>query len=172
MNSRTKLVYQINKIIQLQLDRALGYQKARSLTKDPSLKSLFEHYTQQSYYFADKLQAAMALQAIETHVKPSWTGAVYRAWMIFRVRLSTRKDRAALSTALSAEKMMHLSYELLCANKYLTYYYPLLKFTFLKQFFSIKKTKEELETILIRYDSGRQQSAEIEVSFPQSAPIP
>jgi len=171
MNHRTKLVYQIKKIIQMQLDRALGYQKARSLACDDALKSLFEHYMQQSFYFADKLQAAMELQGITVKSNPSWTGAVYRTWMTIKVHLCSKKDKAAICASLTGERMINLSYELLCANKYLPYYYPLLKFTFLKQFFSIKRTKEELESLLIRYGSELPQSSEIEISLRQSAPI-
>ncbi|UAY55906.1 PA2169 family four-helix-bundle protein [Arachidicoccus terrestris] len=135
----------------MHLDRGLGYQKARSLVADDALRALFEQCMQQSYHFADKLQAAMALQGMETHAKPSWAGAVYRGWMMVRVAVCARKDRAALCCSVAAERMMGLSYELLCSNKYLQYYFPLLKFTFLKQHFSLTKTREDLESLLIRY---------------------
>lgn len=166
MEQSAKLIYQVNKIIQMHLDRGLGYQKARSLVTDDALKPLFEQCIQQSYYFAEKLQASMALQGMETHAKPSWTGTVYRGWMILRVGASSRKDRAVLCCSLAAEKMMNLSYELLCSNKYLQYYFPLLKFTFLKQHFSLTKTREELESVSLRYSRDMVHSVESQESFP------
>lgn len=161
MEQSAKLVCQVNKIIQMHQDRAVGYLKAESLAEDRDLKLLFDKCAQQSYYFAEKLQAAMLLQGLETRCKRSWAGAAFRTWMKLRQQFSSNKDQAVLRCSLAGEKMMHMSYELLCSNKYLQYYFPLLKFTFLKQFFGLKKTKEDLESILLVFIRG-QDMAEIE----------
>lgn len=150
----------------MHLDRGLGYQKAMSLVADNALKVLFEQCMRQSNHFADKLQAAMALQGMEAKARPSWTGAVYRAWMTLRIATAVKKDRAALSCSLTAEKVMNLSYELLCSNKYLQYYFPLLKFTFLKQHFGLTKTREELESALILYRKDWVRSDDDQEVFP------
>lgn len=166
MEQSAKLIYQVNKIIQMNLDRALGYQKAMSLVKDSELRALFERGMQQSYYFADKLQAAMALQGMGAHARPSWTGTVYRGWMALRAAFSSNKSNVTLYCSLAGEKMIDLSYELLCTNKYLQYYFPLLKFTFVKQHFGLKKIREDLEAAL-RCGNRDMENAEERVAvFP------
>jgi|GEM_PF-4486302 len=177
MEQSAKLIYQVNKIIQMHLDRALGYQKAMSLVDDSDLSILFERCMQQSYYFVDKLQAAMALHGMETRARPSWTGTVYRAWMSLRTAASSNKYHSVLYSCMAAEKMMNLSYELLCSNKYLQYYFPLLKFTFLKQHFGLKKIREDLEAILrcSKQDMGERREADtgfpVVNKFPKEASV-
>lgn len=148
MENKIKLTSQVNKIVQMHLDRALGYQKARSLTADVSLKNRFEQCMQQSYSFADKLKAAMDLQGLSTKGNPSWYGTIFRTWMTVRVMLSHRKSHRLLHCCLVGEKMIDLNYDLLCSNKYLDFNYPLLKYTFLKQHFSLKNTREDLEAYI------------------------
>lgn len=169
MEQNKKLINQVNKIMQMHLDRALGYQKARSLAVDDRLKALFESCMQQSYYFAEKLQAAMSLQGMDTHAKPSWSGVMYRGWMTLRAGITQRKDKAIVGCSLTAEKMLDLSYELLCTNKYLQYYFPLLKFTFLKQHFGLKKTREDLEYLLYEVLESRAVQMDVNHSYNQAS---
>ena len=165
MEQNAKLLFQVNKIIQMHHDRILGYQKAISLTADSRMQSIFEQCMQQSYYFQEKLQAAMSLQGMQLNAGPSWTGTLFRAWMVCRTRLSPGKDKAVLRSCLTAENMLNLSYELLCSDKYLQYYFPLLKFTFLKQHFTLKKTREQLDRILERLNRAHMPGVCLETDL-------
>jgi len=148
MENKDKLTRQVNKIVQLHLDRALAYQQARSLSTDLTLKRRFEECMQQSYFFADKLQVSMDLKELATRGRPSLQGVFCRGWMTFRAFLSNRKDIVLLQSCLAREKKIHLSYECLCTNKYLDFNYPLLKYTFLQQQFSLKKMWEDLDALV------------------------
>ena len=148
IKKNTQLAGQVRKLAQRHLNRALGYQQAMSLTKDPAIKAILEQGVQQSYYFAEHLQSAMSLQGMTSNAKPSWSGTLFRAYMVLSVRLSNRKSYRLIRYLLSSEKMLHLSYKLLCDNRYLQYAYPLLRSTFLKQYFIIKDYMGVLEDTL------------------------
>ncbi|SEA36029.1 hypothetical protein SAMN05192529_11524 [Arachidicoccus rhizosphaerae] len=136
---------QVSKLIQRHLDRALRFQLARSLCDNSNIKTLLEQGMQQSYYFADHLQTALKMQGLTIIVKPSWSGAFFRGWMTLNVGLSHRKSYSLIRRVLSSEKMLNLSYKLLCDNTYLQYAYPLLRSTFQKQYFIIKDYMNLLE---------------------------
>ena len=154
MQQNKKLIYQVSKVLQLHLDSVKGYTLLSSKTHDLSLKAVFDQKMDQSSQFADKLRGAMALQGLDIHASASWMGLVFRAWVRLRLRLCANESYTALRLSLSAEKMLGLSYELLCNNKYLDYYFPLLKYSFLKQHAGLQKTREELTVLLDKYRAG------------------
>ena len=145
-----QITNQVRKLIQMHLNRAMSYQQAMSLTSNQEVKTLLEQGMQQSYYFVEHLQSAMAMQGLSLHAKPSLSGTLFRAWMTLSVHVSNRKSYRIVRCLLAAEKTLNLSYKLLCTNRYLQYAYPLLKSTFLKQYFSIKDYMGLLEQSLER----------------------
>lgn len=148
MEINHKLVDQINKLVQIHQDRILGYEKARSMVQSKPLKDLFEQCISQSDTYATKLKSTMLFHGVKMDVRPSMFGMMFRGWMQFRASLSRHKDAAVLKSCLGNEKMLAINYNLLCDNKSLQYYFPLLKYTFMKQQFALKQTREFIDTAL------------------------
>lgn len=148
MDINHKLVYQINKLVQIHQDRILGYEKARTLVHSKYLKDLFEQCISQSDTYATKLKSTMLFHGVKMEVKPSFMGMVFRGWMQFRASWSRNKDFVVLKSCREGEKVMAVNYDLLCENKSLQYYFPLLKYTFMKQQFALKQTREYIDTAI------------------------
>lgn len=163
MNINHKLVYQINKLVQVHQDRILGYEKARTMVQSKPLKDLFEQCISQSDTYATKLKSTMLFHGVKMDVKPSMFGMMFRGWMQFKASCSRNKDAAVLKSCLGAERMLAVNYDLLCDNKSLQYYFPLLKYTFMKQQFAIKQTREFIDTALQAHHSPLA-SLDMEVS--------
>lgn len=148
MDRNTKLITQINKLVQLNIDRALGYEKAYSLVESKRLKGLFEGCISQSETYSQKLKSTMIFHGVEMQCKPSLLGLGFRGWMHLKASSSRHKQISVLKSCLDAERMLTVNYDLICENRSLQYYYPLLKFTFMKQQFALKQTREHLEAAL------------------------
>lgn len=148
MERNEKLINQINKVVQMNVDRVLGYEKAYSLVESKALKELFEQCISQSDSYATKLRSTMTFHGVSMKWRPSTFGLIFRGWMQLKISFCKNKDRAVLRSCLEAENVLALNYKLICDNKYLQYYYPLLKYTFLKQQFSLKQTREQIENAL------------------------
>lgn len=148
MDRNKQLIFQINKLMQFNVDRTLGYKKACCLVGSKHLETLFEQCITQSEHYSEKLRTAMIFHGVNLSLKPSLVGKVFRRWMGLQVLFGKNKNIAVLKSCLTAEKMLERSYQFACENYFLQYYYPLLKSTFLKQQSILQKTRKFIEYAL------------------------
>lgn len=95
---KEQIVDQVNKIIQTNLDRKEGYEKALEQIKDPGLKTLFEDCRNQSSQYIDELRQIVQHNGGEPTHDTSTAGDLYRAWMDIKSALSMDNTRAVLQS--------------------------------------------------------------------------
>lgn len=103
METNQSFVDQVNKIIQTNLDRREGYEKAIDEVKDGSLKSVFQECCRQSNENVNELRA-IVLQNGGTPVDTTSTsGDLYRIWMDIKTALSANNSKAVLQSCEKGE---------------------------------------------------------------------
>lgn len=166
MDKNEKLVHQINKLIQINMDRMLLFEKARTLVDSKNLKDLFEQCICQSNTYGSKLKTTMLFNGVKLECRPSIFGHLSRGWIQLRSIFYKNRNISVLKSCLEAEKMTSLNYNFICENRFLQYYYPLLKYVFLKQYFALSQTREKLESAL-----NEEQSSVIPLLSAEGEPM-
>ncbi|MVN92488.1 PA2169 family four-helix-bundle protein [Mucilaginibacter aquatilis] len=97
METIEKSVEIINDLIEINNDRADGFQKALKDLEggESDLKSLFEEYSSQSRQFSQELTALAAQHGGDTETGNSVSGTLHRAWIDVKA-LFTGSDRKAI----------------------------------------------------------------------------
>ncbi len=105
-----QIVNQVNKIIQTNLDRQEGYEKALEQVKDPTLKTLFEDCSNQSKEYAQELRQIVVSHGGEPVKDTSAAGDLYRVWMDLKSALSMDNAKAALQSCERGEDVALSAY--------------------------------------------------------------
>lgn len=88
----------VNKIIQTNLDRREGYNKAIEQTEDPQLKGLFQDCKNQSEGYLSELREIAGRNGEEPVSDTSAAGDLYRVWMDIKQALSVNNTKAVLQS--------------------------------------------------------------------------
>ena len=89
---------QVNRIIQTNIDRREGYEKAIEQTEDPQLKDLFRDCKTQSEGYLSELREIAGRNGTEPTSSTSTAGDLYRAWMDIKQALSVNNTKAVLQS--------------------------------------------------------------------------
>jgi uncharacterized protein (TIGR02284 family) len=92
---KEKIADALNKLVEINNDRVVGYEKAADETDDSSLKSLFTKFAAQSRSYRSELEGLVRSQGDEPVEGTTTSGKFYRAWMDIKAAL-TGKDRKAI----------------------------------------------------------------------------
>ncbi|WP_118952026.1 ferritin-like domain-containing protein [Taibaiella helva] len=98
MHTNEHLVTQVNKIIQTNLDRREGYEKAIDQAKEPQLKTLFEACCKQSNENINELRQIVIQHGGAPETDTSTAGDLYRTWMDVKSALSLNNTKAVLQS--------------------------------------------------------------------------
>jgi uncharacterized protein (TIGR02284 family) len=98
MQTNEHLVEQVNKIIQTNIDRREGYEKAIDEMKDPSLKSLFQECCKQSNENVNELRQIVIQHGGTPIDNTSTSGDLYRVWMDVKSALAADNTKAVLQS--------------------------------------------------------------------------
>lgn len=98
MHTNEHLVTQLNKIIQTNIDRREGYEKAIDEIREPQLKSLFEDCCRQSNENINELRQILIQHGGTPVTETSTAGDLYRVWMDVRSALSVNNTKAVLQS--------------------------------------------------------------------------
>ena len=85
----------LNKLVEINNDRTVGYEKAVDETDDSSLKTLFSKFASQSRSYRAELEGLVRSQGEDPIEGTTTSGKFYRAWMDIKAAL-TGKDRKAI----------------------------------------------------------------------------
>lgn len=95
---KEQIVDQVNKIIQTNIDRKEGYEKALEQIKDPTLKTLFEDCRSQSDEYVNELKQIVVRYGGEPANATSTAGDLYRVWMDIKSALAMDNTKAVLQS--------------------------------------------------------------------------
>lgn len=95
---KEQIVDQVNKIIQTNIDRKEGYEKALEQIKDPTLKTLFEDCRNQSTEYVNELKQIVIQNGGEPANTTSTAGDLYRVWMDIKTALAADNAKAVLQS--------------------------------------------------------------------------
>lgn len=98
MHTNEHLVEQVNKIIQTNIERREGYEKAIDEMKDPSLKSLFQECCKQSNENVNELRQIVMQHGGTPIDNTSASGDLYRVWMDIKSALAINNAKAVLQS--------------------------------------------------------------------------
>lgn len=98
MQTNEHLVEQVNKIIQTNIDRREGYEKAIDEIKDPSLKSLFRECCKQSNENVNELRQIVMQHGGTPIDNTSTSGNLFRVWMDIKSALAADNTKAVLQS--------------------------------------------------------------------------
>jgi uncharacterized protein (TIGR02284 family) len=98
MQTNDNLVEQVNKIIQTNIDRREGYEKAIDEIKDPSLKLLFQECCKQSNENVNELRQIVIQHGGIPEDNTSTAGDMYRVWMDVKSALAANNTKAVLQS--------------------------------------------------------------------------
>jgi len=100
MAQQKEIVSTINGLIETLKDGQEGFKQASEAVKDPSLKSLFNEFSQQRARFATELQTeATELGEFNPEDSSSVSGAMHRAWINIKSAVTSGDDHAILAEA-------------------------------------------------------------------------
>ena len=118
-SNNDKVVSILNDLIETNLDRIKGYEKASQDAEDGEIKSLCSSYASQSRGFKVALEAMVRELGGKPQESSSAAGAVYRAWMGVKHTASDSK-KSVLSSCEFGEDAAVKSYEDALDNDELT----------------------------------------------------
>lgn len=111
MTTNDKAVDKLNRLIQANMDRKEGYQKAWDTLDDPSLKSSFEQYSKQSEQYIADLRLAVDSYGGVPDEKTTVGGDIHRAWMGVKDALSTNERKSVLESCEKGEDSALATYK-------------------------------------------------------------
>jgi uncharacterized protein (TIGR02284 family) len=101
----------LNNLIEVNLDRAKGYETAAKDTEDSELKTMFNQYSSQSLTFKNELDGMVRTHGGEPQKNSSASGAVYRAWMNTKSALTGKDKKGVLNSCEFGEDVAKKTYE-------------------------------------------------------------
>jgi uncharacterized protein (TIGR02284 family) len=93
-----EVIKTLNELIEVNLDRAKGYETAANGTEDSGNKALFQQYSLQSMGFKNELEKLVIEYGGEPTKSSSASGTVYRAWIQTKSLLTGKDKKAILSS--------------------------------------------------------------------------
>jgi uncharacterized protein (TIGR02284 family) len=109
-NKNDDIIKTLNNLIEVNYDRAKGYQTAADGTEDSDLKSLFNKYSSQSLSFKTELDSLVRARGGKPQESSSASGAVYRAWMNTKAALTGKDRKGVLSSCEFGEDVAKKTY--------------------------------------------------------------
>ncbi len=109
-NTNDAIVKTLNNLIEVNYDRAKGYETAANGTDDSELKSLFNRYSTQSLGFKNELESLVRTRGGEPQKSSSASGAVYRAWMNTKAALTGKDKKGVLNSCEFGEDVAKKTY--------------------------------------------------------------
>lgn len=103
MQTNEQLVDNVNKIIQTNIDRREGYEKAIDEIKDPQLRTLFEDCCKQSNEYVNELRQIVIQHGGTPLETTSTAGDIYRIWMDVKSALAVNNTKAVLQSCEKGE---------------------------------------------------------------------
>ncbi|WP_118975017.1 ferritin-like domain-containing protein [Taibaiella koreensis] len=110
MDTNEHLVTQVNKIIQTNIDRREGYEKAVDQAKEPQLKAFFEDCCKQSNENINELRQIVIQHGGSPVTDTSTAGDLYRIWMDVKSALSLSNTKAVLQSCERGEDVALSAY--------------------------------------------------------------
>lgn len=107
---KEQIIEHVNNIIQTNLDRREGYDKAIQQTEDPQLKDLFQDCRNQSDEYISELRQIVNQHGGEPVNDTSTAGDLYRAWMDVKSALSMNNTKAVLQSCERGEDVALSAY--------------------------------------------------------------
>lgn len=103
MENQKQVIDQVNKIIQTNIDRTAGYEKAKEQVKDMQLQTLFGECSDQSRQYITELQPLVEEFGGQPVKNTSNAGDMYRAWMDIKTALAADNSKAVLQSCEKGE---------------------------------------------------------------------
>ncbi len=115
-------------IIEANLDRIERYKKAKELVnKTNFLTYLFDQCIKQSESYVDRLNNLLEIQGVESNIRKSLFGHLYRGWISACFYLSINKNKSVLLACINAEENLLFHYEKVLKDESIDFYFPLLR---------------------------------------------
>lgn len=111
MENQKQVIDQVNRIIQTNLDRTAGYEKAKEQAKDPQLRTLFGECSDQSLQYITELQPLVEQFGGQPVKDTSNAGDMYRAWMDIKAALASDNTKAVLQSCEKGEDVALNAYK-------------------------------------------------------------
>lgn len=111
MDTNEQLVEQVNKIIQTNIDRREGYEKALEEIKDPQLKTLFADCCRQSNENINELRQIVMQHGGTPTETSSVAGDLYRVWMDVKSAMAADNTKAVLQSCERGEDVAVNAYK-------------------------------------------------------------
>lgn len=111
MYNNEQMVAELNKLVQVNLDREAGYQKASEAVEDTGLKTFFQDCRGQSASYLATLNDIIRNHGGEPEKETSTTGDLYRIWMDIKSALALSNAKAVLQSCEAGEDVALNSYE-------------------------------------------------------------
>lgn len=111
MHTDEHLVEQVNKIIQTNVDRRQGYEKAIDEIKDDSLKDLFADCCRQSNEYVNELRQIIMQRGGTPLESTSAAGDLYRIWMDIKAAMAANNTKAVLQSCERGEDIALNAYK-------------------------------------------------------------
>lgn len=146
----------LNSLIEINLDRIEGYQKATGETKDNDLKLLFAQFIENSNKFNIFLKEQIALLGEISTNESSTLGKFYRAWMDIKTTLIDNDRLSVLKLCIYGEELAMeaynnaLSRDLHSLNK-------TLQFEIENQREVLKEDEKTLKSLAVALDENKEK---------------
>ncbi|RYZ44506.1 MAG: PA2169 family four-helix-bundle protein, partial [Sphingobacteriales bacterium] len=110
METNERITEQVNKVIQTNMDRREGYEKAIDQIADESLKALFADCSRQSNENINELRQIVIQHGGEPVDTTSTAGDLYRVWMDVKTALAASNTKAVLQSCEQGEDIALKAY--------------------------------------------------------------
>lgn len=110
MTHNKEAVDRIEKLIQTNIDRVAGYEKAIEATDDPHLKSVFEQNRDQSSGYLNELRPIAVQLGGDVENDTSTASDVFRGWMDIKDAFSPNNNQSVLNWCEKGEDIAKNAY--------------------------------------------------------------
>ena len=110
MNDNREVSKKIENLIQTNIDRVAGYEKALEATNDPNLISIFKQNKDQSSQFLSELKPLALQIGIEVQTDTSAASDLYRGWMDIKDSFSPDNPQSVLNWCEKGEDIAKNAY--------------------------------------------------------------
>lgn len=117
MKSNRQIINDLRELLVLINDGKEGFETSSEATDKIELKGLFLRFSAQRALYANELEAFIEkLGGKNTNENGSVLGSLHHAWIDIKQALSSKEDKAILSTVITGEKVALEKYNKLIAN--------------------------------------------------------
>jgi uncharacterized protein (TIGR02284 family) len=106
-----KIADALNKLVEINNDRVVGYEKAVDETEDTMLKSLFTRFAAQSRSYRSELEGLVRSHGEDPVEGTTTSGKFYRAWMDIKAALTGKDRKAIIASCEYGEDVAKETYE-------------------------------------------------------------